>query len=368
MLRRPNCLLTLVLVCGVGRAGEPVADGPPFIAHLPQGTVELVGVTDDYRPTKRSRWWRPDGSAAPIGPFRALQKYHKLRILEDEKVRTFLVRFENLPADASIDPVGGINFSTAPQGPVSLRGTPNFVAGEGTSARNPAQFSTGAPSWDAGSYLWSETAVYDVVGAQGVVTRHNARPSHPAAAGPAGTYARYKRVPHYDKMFAAKLAGSAQTTDLRVGVSMGAWETVISRKPNSAGASSFSRDSREWTVTFHRATTVRNTTRVPLKSSSYTYGQWNKRLVAVASDGSEHASSIDGPQSGLDGSRGVAVFRNLPLSSIKEFRLQVRPFRCVEFDNISLQLGQKAQVAVVSYDDPTKTENRALEPSPGFSP
>ena len=97
MLGTTRCLLLLVLLCGVGQASVSIADGTKFIAHLPQGTVELVGVTDDYRPTKQSRWWQPDGSAASIGPFRALQKYHTRRLVADDKFRTFLVRFENLP-------------------------------------------------------------------------------------------------------------------------------------------------------------------------------------------------------------------------------------------------------------------------------
>jgi len=357
MLRKTSCLLALVLLCGVGQAGVSKADGPPFIGHLPHGTVELVGITDYFRPTMQSRWWQPDGSAAPIGPFRALQKYGPRRVLADEKVRTFLVRFEDLPADASTAPVCGVNSSTTPQGPLWLRGTPSWVAGEGTSIRDPQQSFTGAPLWDAGTHLWNATAVYDVVDAQGVLTLNNARPSQPAATDRADTYAHHNIVPHFYKMFAAILAGSAQTTDLRVGVSMGAWETVISRKPDSAGMSSFSRDGREWTVTFYKATTSHkatagDTTQVVLKSIN-TYGQWNKRLVAVASDGSEHAASIG---VNLDGDRGEAVFHNLPLSSIKEFRLQVRPFYCVEFDNVSLHSGQKTQVTVVSSDTPVNTE------------
>lgn len=38
----------------------------------------------------------------------------------------------------------------------------------------------------------------------------------------------------------------------------------------------------------------------------------------------------------------------MPLSSIKEFRLQVRPYDWVEFKNVSLQSGQKTDVKVVS--------------------
>ena len=176
-----------------------------------------------------------------------------------------------------------------------------------------------------------------------------------APSVPAATYPDPSLRPsdYYYQAFSAVFAGSAKTTDLRVGISLGEWETVVTREPESAGRSSFSRDGREWTVVFGKAITRHNATtgyitRVAVTSTPrYTYGQWKERLVAVASDGSQHVSWIS---STMDGDTGVAVFRNLPLSSIKEFRLQVRPFRCVEFDNISLQSGQKTNVQVVSPD------------------
>jgi hypothetical protein len=149
-------------------------------------------------------------------------------------------------------------------------------------------------------------------------------------------------------MFSAVFLGHAQTTDLRVGMSMGEWETVMSWKPDSHGSSSFSRDGRKWSVAFGKAKTVHNTTRVTLKSSCHTYGKWKKRLVAVAGDGAEHAAWIGNSSAG---DYGTAVFRDLPRSSIKEFQLQMRPYLCVEFRGISLQPGQRTQVTVVSSDD-----------------
>jgi hypothetical protein len=64
MLRKTSCLLALVFVCGVGRAGEPIPDDARFVGHTQKATVELVGVT--YRPNLKSRWWRPDGTSAEI--------------------------------------------------------------------------------------------------------------------------------------------------------------------------------------------------------------------------------------------------------------------------------------------------------------
>lgn len=359
MRREVRYLLALVLLYGAGPASMSAAEGPPFIAHLSQGTVELVGVTGEYRPSNRSRWWRPDGPVAPIGPFSALQKYHAPVVRGDDKIRTFLVRFENLPAAASTDPVGGVNSTTTPRWRWGIPGARNWVAGYGTTAEHPAEFSTGAPSWNAGTHLWEETTVYDVLDAYGKRTLDHARVSQPADADGENLYAYPSAgASHYYKMFTTEFAGPARATDLRIGVSMGEWETVIRWNPDSAGTSSFRRDGREWTVTFskaseaNRASTEATTTKVTLKAL-YTYGQWTKRLVAEANDGSEHVSSIG---ANMGGDNGEAVFRGLPLSSIKEFRLQVRPYHCVEFDNISLQPGCKAQVRVVSADVPEASQ------------
>ncbi len=46
MLRKISYLPALVLLCGIGQARISVADEPHFIGRLPQGTVELVAVTN----------------------------------------------------------------------------------------------------------------------------------------------------------------------------------------------------------------------------------------------------------------------------------------------------------------------------------
>jgi len=73
------------------------AQHAPFVAHLPQGTVELVGVTY-YPPTEQSQWWRPDGSPAHLGPFRQVPSNWSTPV---ENPRVFLLRIQDLPAGAS---------------------------------------------------------------------------------------------------------------------------------------------------------------------------------------------------------------------------------------------------------------------------
>ena len=231
-------------------ASEPRLN-PGFIGRLPHGAVELIGITK-YPATDQSQWWRPDGTAAQL-PF--LPQPTQWTLSADRKPFVFLLRTENLPADASW------------------------------------------PAWkiEPCTGNWGATGVTDA-------NRAQAPGLH---------------------MFCAEIGASAATADFRVGVSMGAWETVITQKADGAGTSSFSRDGQQWTVTFLKAESAGrmadDSTRVILRATD-SYGKWNKRLVAVANNGSEHAASI-----GFKGEDGAAYFEGLPLPSVKEFRYQVRP-------------------------------------------
>jgi hypothetical protein len=373
MLRKTSYVLAAVLLCGVGQAGSSVADESHFIGHLPQGTVELVGVTF-YPPTNKSQWWRPDGPAASTGPFRPLGRLDRFKPHVDHKRLVFLVRFENMPADASTAPAGGISSFTTPEWPPSAVGTRSWLSGSGPKKRTGDNSSRDPVP---GSQMWEATDGYDVVDAHGLRATNipMSRPAHPdphvdAHAAPATNIARSskptapdraetssrygKTTPYYYKMYIATLRPSALTTDLKVGTSMGAWETVISQKP-AGGKSSFSREDREWAVTIQKAKmpagASTSAARFTVRSLS-TYGLWNKRLVAVARDGSEHPSWIG---DAWGGDNGEAVF-DLPFSSIKELRLQIRPCHWVEFHNISLQSGQKTEVQVVSPDAPVSSD------------
>jgi hypothetical protein len=292
-----SCLLALVLVCGVGQAGASLADGPTFIGRLPQGTVELVGVTF-YPPTEQSQWWKPDGSAAHLDSFLPRSTY-RLPLRANEIAFAFLVRFENLPADASRQ-VWGITPWAATWG--------------------PGHWSSG---WGGGC-----TPVVDYYG---------------------------KTVSNY-QLFSVSRGASDQTADLRVGIAKGAWETVITQNARSAGRRTFSRDGEKWTVIFQKATVVASGGSQVRLAYTVPYGRWNMQLVAVASDGSEYSSSAKYGFTS-DGSLSGSIYRgyvteiavcNVPLSSIKEFRLQVRPYDWVEFNNVSLQPGQKTDVRVFS--------------------
>ncbi|MGD0899700.1 MAG: protein kinase, partial [Thermoguttaceae bacterium] len=87
-------------------------------AALPNGgSVELLGITN-YPPTKESRWWKPDGSAADdIGP--SLPAPAKWSFPKKGKPLAFLYRITGLPADTS-SPVWRIEPSTGSWGAVGI--------------------------------------------------------------------------------------------------------------------------------------------------------------------------------------------------------------------------------------------------------
>ncbi|MHB1036436.1 MAG: hypothetical protein ACYC35_04440 [Pirellulales bacterium] len=132
---------------------------------------------------------------------------------------------------------------------------------------------------------------------------------------------------------------------------MEAWETVASQPPDRAGSSRFDRYGSEWTVVFDKAESrgAIGGTQVKLKTTLSGYEAYNvvtQRLVAVTSDGNEHATKWG------EGywQYGRTIMYDLPLSSIKEFRFQVSPYDWVEFRKVSLRPGQKTAVTVVSLD------------------
>ena len=74
------------------------ATSGPFVGLLPQGMVQLVGLTE-YPLTKQSRWFQPDGSAAELEPM--LVRRNHLRNRGHQRALSFLVRIQSLPPDAS---------------------------------------------------------------------------------------------------------------------------------------------------------------------------------------------------------------------------------------------------------------------------
>jgi hypothetical protein len=330
MLRRTSYLLVLVLLCGVAQAGISVADQPRFVGRLPQGAVELVGITR-YPPSNKSEWWQPDGSPVRVGPFRPQEVYRFLVPKGSKHLKlkelTFLIRVQDPQADPSA-PARAVDDRPSQGWPVwqivllDSSGNVDWGAYAGTG---------GGRRWLVDFSLYSgDTRVVD---------------------------AGENTVPDYH-MYHTALSASAQVGDLGVGIGKGKWETVITQTPDRAGTRTFNRDGKRWTVTFQRAYTAgTNITQIGYKTPLLHYdfyGQMAKRLLAVAQDGTvvEDASK----HKEFDAGSGAVACHYLPLSSIKEYRFQVRPYYWVGFKNVSLQHGQKTDAQVVSPYDPVNND------------
>ena len=174
----------------------------PFIGHLPQGTIELVGVaanSDD--PNGPLEWWQPDRapldkSRFPPGtlPSHALSTSSPPGPGLHLEPRLFLVRFKDLPADAS------------------------------------------PPEHDF------SRAYYETRGRGGTYEQLMTQRHGDDLKDTSG-----KIVPGY-KLLEAQLRGT--TVDLQIGVGAGAWVTVARQRADIPGRSTFEHEGRKWTVTF----------------------------------------------------------------------------------------------------------------------
>ena len=154
------------------------------------------------------------------------------------------------------------------------------------------------------------------------------------------------------RMFSAVVAEPAQTAVLRVGLSMDAWETVVTQKPDQAGSAGFNRLDHPWPVLFEEAEVgaTPDQTQVTLETTIVAweaYGKLAPRLLAVTSDGREHTT----PYAKGNWESGRTIIFDLPLSSVKEVQFQVSPYDWVEFRNISLKPRQKTVPTVVALGE-----------------
>ena len=232
--------------------------GPRFLGRFPQGTVELVGITD-FPPTEQSRWWKPDG------------------------------------ADADLDPISAPDnrgASLTGQGPSSSISTisrriPRRVSGKSNRTQTGMQ-----------PVFWTPRETSFEIAA--CSARNSARPLQPISA--------LVSIPEHGKPWPYRRSISS----------------VLRRSAATASRS-------PWSFTCPKLSASSCKTPLAFPTRAYdSYGQWKKRLLAVTRDGSEHVAWL-----GAMGDKGAAVFWQVPLSSIVELRLQIRPYTWVEFKNIS---------------------------------
>jgi hypothetical protein len=129
------------------------------------------------------------------------------------------------------------------------------------------------------------------------------------------------------------LPQSLRTVTVKVGIALGAWQTVAKQVPGGSGMTSFSREGSNWVVSFPKAERTEGGARVLVV---HTVKDRDLRVLAVDKNGQEHLSS-GGESSGTDAfSHLTAPFPGLPLEQVKEFQFQLRPYQWVEFRAVAL--------------------------------
>jgi hypothetical protein len=173
------------------------------------------------------------------------------------------------------------------------------------------------------------------------------------------------------KMLCASLRESIQAVNFQIGIGMGEWETVAQQKNGEFSPSTFNLDGKQYSVEFHPPSAG-----YMADSTQFMYVHAIKyerqlRVVAIDKDGIEHAPQFGLTQDYNDERQGGKRFTHveyprLPLSSIKEFKIQVRPYYWVEFKNVSLQSGHKTEVQVVpSYIEASPSQKPISKPDAG---
>jgi beta-lactamase regulating signal transducer with metallopeptidase domain len=143
------------------------------------------------------------------------------------------------------------------------------------------------------------------------------------------------------------------TVTVRFAVADGPWQTVLENEGSEAigntnGGFIFS--------TPVEALSPNSDARVILMSVTHEIVDDETRLVAVGMDGREHTASSSGSSGAHNFRQITAEFSKIPLKDIKTFRLQKRPYKWIEFRNVSLRPGEKTDVQVVLPDKAAPVE------------
>lgn len=128
------------------------------------------------------------------------------------------------------------------------------------------------------------------------------------------------------------------SANLRVGLGLEPWRTIATQNADGyRGTQQRRPNDPPWTVNFSND---------PAESRgqaqlSYVFGEelkdWSHRLVAVDTNGVEHAAQRVGATPSGKLTLYTVSFLNLPLRAVMEFRLQVRPVHWIEFRDLALQ-------------------------------
>lgn len=156
-------------------------------------------------------------------------------------------------------------------------------------------------------------------------------------AGPGIPMRAGERLPHVRAM-AVVVEPSQKTLAVRLGYSAGEWDTVAFAR----GSAAMSRN--EKSVVF--AEPVEKDGRIVM-SVAHNIADEEVRVVAVDRNGKVHSASRS--NSGRAGTvrQTTYTFADVALDDVRQFQLETRPYRWIEFQNVSLHPGRKTDVRVM---------------------
>jgi len=131
-----------------------------------------------------------------------------------------------------------------------------------------------------------------------------------------------------------------RTTDMRVGFGLQPWRVVATKDPRrqSSNAENLVHDPR-WNVIFNNTADTKEGVQVTIVMKADDRN-WNQRIVAVDTNGTEHSHSMGTGTPAGDSMAWTYTFRKLPLDQVREFRIEVQPVHWVAFRDIRLNPNQ----------------------------
>ncbi|MFB0524228.1 MAG: CARDB domain-containing protein, partial [Phycisphaerae bacterium] len=132
--------------------------------------------------------------------------------------------------------------------------------------------------------------------------------------------------------------GGRRSTNVRVGIASGSWQTVISH--NGRGMTTTGGKN----ILFSQAFETEDF--VGITASSPWHKDHAERIVAISKDGRIHTTGSIGSVASGEIDQMTAKFYGLRLDEIAEFQFQTRPYQWITFKNVSLQPGLKTDVQV----------------------
>jgi hypothetical protein len=127
-----------------------------------------------------------------------------------------------------------------------------------------------------------------------------------------------------------------KTLTMRVGFGLQPWRKVVSRGAQSQSSSSEWRPGDpSWDVNFNSVNDLADGAQVTVVMGPENRS-WNRRVVAVDTNGTVHTSSIGQGTPRQGSATWTYAFRGVRLGQLEEFRVEVQPVHWVEFRNIRL--------------------------------